>query len=86
MSDRVGRGRILIIGLVGSVASSLMLLTLSMADVPAETTVASPLLGHPVVLLWLSAAVRFLLAVVGLLALPLLAMLGLLLVNKAERP
>ena len=34
VSDRLGRGRILIIGLVGYVASSLMLLTLSMADVP----------------------------------------------------
>ena len=49
-------GGVMMVGLAASLPAALVV------GVPAEAEAASPLLGHPVVLLWLSATVMFVLA------------------------
>ena len=49
-------GGVMMVGLAASLPAALV------AEVPAEAETASPLLGHPVALLWLSATVMFVLA------------------------
>ena len=49
-------GGVMMVGLAGSLPAALV------ADMPAEAAAASPLPGHPVTLLWLSATVMFVLA------------------------
>lgn len=49
-------GGVMMVGLAASLPAALV------ADAPAKTEAASPLLGHPVALLWLSATVMFVLA------------------------